>query len=122
MKLAIAQMVLGVFILGSLFGFVAWVEPRFYHVQIRPTPTAEPTEPGEPADEPTEGSEVVTHIFFNPGRNIPMRSWQGIYLVLGLAVLGCGIAQFIKAEDAALVAAFRSAMGHKGGDEKQELP
>ena len=80
MKLAIAQIVLGVFILASLFGFAAWVEPSFTHIRI---PSA-------------EGGDVITKIFLNPGRNIPMRSWMVVYLVLGLSVLGCGIAQFVK--------------------------
>ena len=81
MKLAIAQMVLGVLILASLFWFGAWVEPSFTHIRIPPA----------------EGSSVVTEIFRNPGRNIPMMSWIALYLVLGLAVLGCGIAQYLKA-------------------------
>ena len=81
MKLAIAQMVLGVFILASLFGFAAWVEPGFAHIRI---PSA-------------EGGNVITDIFLNPGRNIPMVIWSAVYFVLGLSVLGCGIAQFVKA-------------------------
>jgi len=81
MKLAIAQMVLGVLILGSLCGFIAWLEPGFYHIVVPPR----------------EGSDVVTRIFLNPGWNIPMRTWQAVYLVLGLSVLGCGIAQYLKA-------------------------
>ena len=80
MKLAITQMALGILILASLFGFSAWVEPSFTHIQIPPT----------------EGSNIVTKIFLNPGRNIPMRSWMVVYLVLGLSVLGCGIAQFVE--------------------------
>jgi|GEM_PF-3283357 len=80
MKLAVVQMALGAFIVASLFGFTAWVEPSFTHVQIPPT----------------EGSNIVTKIFLNPGRNIPMRSWMVVYLVLGLSVLSCGIAQFVK--------------------------
>ena len=80
MKLAVVQMVLGVLIVASLFGFIAWVEPGFTHIQIPPA----------------EGSNVVTEIFLNPGRNIPMMSWTAVCLVLGLSVLGCGIAQFVK--------------------------
>ena len=81
MKLAVVQMVLGVLIVASLFWFTAWVEPSFTHIHI---PSA-------------EGSNIVTEIFLNPGRNIPMRSWMAVYLVLGLSVLGCGIAQLLKA-------------------------
>jgi len=82
MKLAVVQMVLGAFIVASLFWFTAWVEPGFTHIQIPPT----------------EDSNIVTDIFLNPGRNIPMRSWMLVYLVLGISVLGCGIAQFVKAK------------------------
>ena len=67
--------------MASLFWFGACVEPSFTHIRI---PAA-------------EGSNVVTEIFRNPGRNIPMMSWMALYLVLGLAVLGCGIAQYLKA-------------------------
>ena len=80
MKLAITQIILGVFILASLFGFAAWVEPGFTHIRI---PSA-------------EGGDVITDIFLNPGRNIPMVIWSAVYFVLGLSVLGCGIAQFVK--------------------------
>ena len=82
MKLAIAQIVLGVLSVGALLGFSVWVEPGFYHVQL-------------PA---IEGSNVVTEVFSNPGRNIPMISWKGVSLVIGLSVLGFGIAQFVKAK------------------------
>jgi len=80
-KLAIAQIVLGALIMASLFWFTAWVEPGFTHIRI---PSA-------------EGGDVITDIFLNPGRNVPMRSWMAVYLALGLAVLGCGIAQYLKA-------------------------
>jgi len=80
MKLAVAQIVLGSLILASLFGFAVWVEPGFYHFRI---PSA-------------EGSGVITEVFLNPGRNIPMITWMTVHLVLGLSVLSCGIAQFVK--------------------------
>jgi len=80
MKLAITQMTLGLLIIGSLFAFAVWIEPGFYHVEIL-----------------NEAGIVTGGAFFNPGRNIPMRTWQAIYLVLGLSVLGCGIAQYLKA-------------------------
>ena len=78
--LAIAQIILGVLSLDSLLGFNIWVEPGFYHIQLPPM----------------EGSDLTTKIFFNPGRNIPMRSWQTVSFVLALSVLGCGITQFLK--------------------------
>ena len=81
MKLAIVQIVLGVFILASLGGFAVWVEPGFYHIRIPST--------GE--------NGIITDIFLNPGQNIPMIIWMAVYFVLGLSVLGCGIAQFVKA-------------------------
>ena len=80
MKLAAAQIVLGLLILASLVGFSVWVEPGFYHFRI---PSA-------------EGSGIITEVFLNPGRNIPMVTWMTVHLVLGLSVLGCGIGQFIK--------------------------
>jgi len=58
---------------------VVWIEPGFYHFRI-----------------PGEGG-TVREVFANPGRNIPMRAFEATYLVLGLSVLGCGIAQFVKA-------------------------
>ena len=80
-KLAIAQMVLGLLIIGSLLAFVIWIEPGFYHVELL-------NKEGIP----------IGAVFFNPGRNIRMRAFETVYLVLGLSVLGCGIAQFVKSK------------------------
>ena len=79
MKLAIAQMALGVIIIASLFGFTAWVQPGLNHISL---PAAE--------------DGTITEVFLNPGRNIPMLTWISVYLVLGLSVLACGIAQYLK--------------------------
>jgi len=80
MKLAIAQMTLGLLIIGSLFAFAVWIEPGFYRMPIL-----------------NEAGIVTGVAFFNPGRNISMMSWMTVYLALGLAVLGCGITQYLKA-------------------------
>ena len=79
MKLAILQIILGVSILVSLLGFAIWIEPSFTHIRI---PSA-------------GGDDIARDIFLNPGRNIPMIIWMAVYCVLGLSVLGCGIAQFV---------------------------
>ncbi len=80
-KLAVAQIILGVLSLGSLLGFVIWVEPGIWHIQLPPT----------------EGGDLIKEIFLNPGWNIRMRAWQAVSLVLALSVTGCGIAQYIRA-------------------------
>ena len=80
-KLAVTQMVLGALAVASLVGFVIWVEPHFYHVLIPPV----------------EGSDIGYGMFFNPGRNISMRTWQTVYLALGISVIGCGVVQYRKA-------------------------
>ena len=81
MNLSIAQMVLGALIVGSLVAFTGWVEPGFYHIKLPPE----------------VGSNIPTEILLNPGWNIPMMTWRAVSFVLGLSVLGCGIAQYLKA-------------------------
>ncbi len=78
--LAIVQIILGALVVGSLLVFVIWIEPGFYHIRL-----------------PVDDSGLVKEVFLNPGRNIPMRTWETVSFLLGLAVLGCGIAQFVKA-------------------------
>ena len=80
-KLAIAQIVLGVLVVGSLIFWVSWVSAGYLY--------AEGTVPG---------TDIHVGVFGNPGRAILRETWQYIYFTLGLSVLGCGIAQFVKAK------------------------
>ncbi|MFC1918739.1 hypothetical protein ACFLUN_00850 [Chloroflexota bacterium] len=80
-RLAIVQIILGALIISSLVAFVIWIEPSFYHVEFF-----------------NEEGIRTGGVFFNPGRNIRMRAFETVYLVLGLSVLGCGIAQFVKSK------------------------
>jgi len=77
MKLAITQIVLGVLIISSLVWFIGWVEPDYGSF--------------------TKLIEDV-EVEFHPlsGWIIRMISWKAASFVLGLSVLGCGIAQFVK--------------------------
>ncbi len=78
MKLAITQIVLSVLIVGSLVWFIGWVEWDYgsFTKLIR-------------------GIEVEFHPL--PGWTMRLISWKVISFMLGLSVLGCGIAQFVKA-------------------------
>ncbi len=80
-KLAIAQIVLGIFVVGSLFAWMVWLSNGYHQYEgIVP------------------GSDTVIRIFGLLKPNPLMDVWMVAYLVLGLAVLGCGIAQFVKAK------------------------
>ena len=77
MRLAITQITLGVLIIGSLVWFIGWVEPDYGSFTIL-----------------REGIEV--EMLPLPGWIVRMISWKAASFVLGLSVLGCGIAQFVK--------------------------
>ena len=78
MKLAITQVILGILIVGSLVWFIGWVEPDYgSHTRL------------------IGGAEVEFHPL--PGWIVRLISWKAVSFVLGLSVLGCGIAQFVKA-------------------------
>ena len=77
MRLAITQITLGVLIIGSLVWFIGWVEPDYGSFTIL-----------------REGIEV--EMLPLPGWIVRMISWKAASFVLGLSVLGCGIAQFLK--------------------------
>jgi len=79
-KLAIAQIVLGAVIVGSLVWFVGWAEPGY----------------GSFTKLIEDGTREVT-VHHDSGWIILLNSWKVVSFVLGLAVLGCGIAQFQKA-------------------------
>jgi len=78
MKLAITQIVLGALIISSLVWFIGWVEPDYSSFTKL-----------------IEGVEVEFHPL--SGWIIRMISWKAASFILGLSVLGCGIAQFVKA-------------------------
>ena len=79
-KLAIAQMVLGVLVVGSLIFWVGWVSTGYLY--------AEGTVPG---------TDIHVGVFGNPGRATLLDTWPLVYFAPGLAVIGCGIAQYFKA-------------------------
>jgi len=79
-KLAIAQIILGVLIVGALFAWMVWVSPGY---QIR--------------EGIIPGSDTVIRSMGLIKPNPLLDVWAVVYLVLGLSVLGCGIAQFVKA-------------------------
>ena len=78
MKLAVTQIILGILVVGSLVWFIGWVEYDYGSFTIL-----------------REGVEVVIHPL--PGWLIRLISWKAVSFVLGLSVLVCGIAQFVKA-------------------------
>ncbi len=78
MKLAITQIVLGALIVSSLVWFIGWVEWDYGSLTIL-----------------REGIEV--EMLPLPGWMVRMISWKVVSFVLGLAVLGTGITQKVKA-------------------------
>ncbi len=79
-KLAIAQIVLGVLVVGSLVFWMGWVQTG-YHDAFGVDPDG----------------NIRIRILGLVAPNPLLDAWTVVYLVLGLAVLGCGIAQYFKA-------------------------
>lgn len=77
-KLAIAQIILGALVVGSLIYWMGWLSSG-YHIREGIAP---------------DGTRVRTMPLLAP--NPPLYAWQIVHPMLGLAVLGCGIAQFFK--------------------------
>ena len=77
-KLAIAQIILGALVVGSMIYWMGWLSSG-YHIWEGITP---------------DGTTIrsLPLIVPNPALNV----WSILYPVLGLAVLGCGIAQYIR--------------------------
>ncbi len=78
-KLAIAQIVLGILAVGSLVAWNVWVSPG-YHIREGILP---------------DGNTIRSMGLLKA--NPLMGAWTVVYLVLGLSVFGCGLAQLVKA-------------------------
>ena len=79
-KLAIAQIVLGILVVGSLVFWIGWVQTG-YHDAFGVDPDG----------------NIRFRILGLLKPNPLMGVWVVIYFMLGLSVFGCGIAQYFKA-------------------------
>ena len=80
MKLAITQIVLGALIVVSFFIFVEYIIPGYYReVMI------------------DSDGNVIGHVLGLHKPNALLDIWSIIYPILGLAVFGCGLAQYLQA-------------------------
>ena len=78
-KLAIAQIILGIVVVGSLIYWGEWVSTG-YHIH-----------------EGTGDDGTIRRILGLTKQNPLELAWMVVYFMLGLSVFGCGIAQFVKA-------------------------
>jgi len=78
-KLAIAQIILGILVVSSLIYWVIWVSTGYL------------------IHEGTGDDGTIRRILGLTKQNPLAPSWMVVYFVLGLSVIGCGIAQFVKA-------------------------
>ena len=81
--LTITQIILGVLIITSLVVFTVWAERDWQPIRII-------------VDSKEIFPEAVM-IRYDPKWIILLKVWKTVSFILGLAVLGCGIAQFVKA-------------------------
>ena len=79
-KLAIIQIVLGILVIASLIFWAGWVSSGYHRYRG--------IYPGEDMIRETMGLLPV---------NPYMVTWVIVYFIVGLAVLGCGITQYLKA-------------------------
>jgi hypothetical protein len=86
-KLAIVQIILGVLVVGSLIYWGDWISSG-YHIWEAILP---------------DGYTVRESGF--PAPNPALYIWSILYPALGLAVLGCGIAQYFRTDEKRLAAA-----------------
>lgn len=78
-KLAIAQVILGVSVIGYLLSWVNWISPG-YHIHEGLIP----------------GTDMILHCM---GFLMPkplLTAWVFVFLALGLAVTGCGMLQYFE--------------------------
>ena len=85
-KLAIAQIVLGVLIIGALVWFIGWVEYGYGSFI-------------ETVENPAGGGMVEVEMNHVPGWFVKMITWKAAGFMLGLSVLGCGLAQWFRARE-----------------------
>lgn len=99
-KLAIAQIVLGILVVGSLFAWMVWLSTG-YHRSVGTDPDG----------------NIILGVLGLLKPNSLMDVWTVVYLVLGLSVLGCGIAQYVRVRRQAI------GMGDEleGGDESGKV-
>ena len=79
-KLAITQIILGMLVVGSLIYWMGWLSTGYFHYV------------GTDPD-----GNIILGVLGLHKPNPFMEVWAVVYLVLGLSVLGCGIAQYLKA-------------------------
>lgn len=85
-KLAIVQIILGALVVGSLIYWIGWISSG-YHIREAILP------------------DYIVHELGFPARNPALNVWSILYPALGLAVLGCGIAQYFRTGRKRLAAA-----------------
>lgn len=85
-KLAIAQIVLGVFIIVALVWFIGWVEYDYGSFTER-------------LDNPAGGGTVEVEMNHVPGWVVKMVTWKVAGFGLGLSIIGCGLAQWVRARE-----------------------
>ncbi len=78
--LTIIQVTLGVLIIASLMALIIWAEPHF-----------------EPYTRFIQNGTLEVIVQKDPNWKILQMSWKVVNFLLGLSVLGCGIAQSLKA-------------------------
>jgi len=81
--LTIIQVILGVLIVASLVVFIVWAEPHF-----------------ESYTKFIENGTREVVVQKDPNWIVLQVSWKAVSFLLGLSVLGCGIAQYLKARGA----------------------
>ncbi|UCH43707.1 MAG: hypothetical protein JSW16_03995 [Dehalococcoidales bacterium] len=85
-RLAVVQVVLGALIIGALVWFIGWVEYDYGSFT-------------EIVDNPAGGGTVEVEMNPVPGWVIKMVTWKAAGFVLGISVLGCGLAQWVRARE-----------------------
>ena len=85
-KLAIAQIVLGVLIIGALVWFIGWVEYDYGAFT-------------ELVEDPAGGGTVEVEMNNVAGWVVQMTAWKVVGFVLGLSIVGFGLAQWARARE-----------------------
>ena len=86
-KLAIAQIILGVLVVGSVIYWMGWLSTGYLY-----------------AEGAVPGTDILWGVHSNPGRaTLFFETWPFIYFSLGVVVFGFGIAQYLNARRQAVV-------------------